>query len=222
MLNTTICHEDDSLRSYVAKFIEQYFKRNHIQYKISCCPSLHNLTTRFHPIDLLFTDIIFSDKTEMSTLLKIRKQHPSMMMVILTNNNEYAIQGYKLGILRYIMKEQLEHELSHCMDRNHVQTLPVGDAESHGDVFFKQARLESITSQWDAGDVDHTRFGWLSALEDETLYNKLRALSDKDLELLTLLYVDGFQQADIARRMNCSRNAVHKRLKKIKKILKKG
>lgn len=91
MLNTTICHEDDSLRSYVAKFIEQYFKRNHIQYKISCCPSLHNLTTRFHPIDLLFTDIIFSDKTEMSTLLKIRKQHPSMMMVILTNNNEYTI-----------------------------------------------------------------------------------------------------------------------------------
>lgn len=106
--------------------------------------------------------------------------------------------------------------------RNHVQTLPVGDTESHGDVFFKQARLESITSQWDAGDVDHTRFGWLSALEDETLYNKLRALSDKDLELLTLLCVDGFQQADIARRMNCSRNAVHKRLKKIKKILKKG
>lgn len=52
----------------------------------------------------------------MSTLLKIRKQHPSMMMVILTNNNEYAIQGYKLGILRYIMKEQLEHELPHCMD----------------------------------------------------------------------------------------------------------
>ena len=27
-----------------------------------------------------------------------------------------AIQGYKLGILRYIMKEQLEHELPHCMD----------------------------------------------------------------------------------------------------------
>lgn len=28
----------------------------------------------------------------------------------------HAIQGYKLGILRYIMKEQLEHELPHCMD----------------------------------------------------------------------------------------------------------
>lgn len=30
--------------------------------------------------------------------------------------NIHAIQGYKLGILRYIMKEQLEHELPHCMD----------------------------------------------------------------------------------------------------------
>lgn len=88
--------------------------------------------------------------------------------------------------------------------------------------YTRLRRNYRLLDAFDAGDVDHTRFGWLSALEDETLYNKLRALSDKDLELLTLLCVDGFQQADIARRMNCSRNAVHKRLKKIKKILKKG
>ena len=112
-----------------------------------------------------------------------------------------------------------------CSERtykNHVQTLPICDFEKHNDALFKQSRLESTTTQWDTGDVDHTRFGWLSAVEDEKLYDKLRSLSDKDLELLTLLCVDGFQQADIARRMNCSRNSVHKRLKKIKKILKKG
>ena len=112
-----------------------------------------------------------------------------------------------------------------CSERtyhNHVQALPTGDIEKDGDALFKQARLEAMTTQWDAGDVDHTRFGWLSALEDEKLYWKLRSLSDKDLELLTLLYVDGYQQAEVARKMNCSRNSVHKRLKKIKKILAKG
>lgn len=112
-----------------------------------------------------------------------------------------------------------------CSERtyhNHVQTLPTGDIEKDGDTFFKQAHLEAMTTQWDAGDVDHTRFGWLSALEDEKLYRKLCALSDKDLELLTLLYVNGYQQAEVARKMNCSRNSVHKRLKKIKKILAKG
>lgn len=49
-------------------------------------------------------------------LLKIRKQHPAAMMVILTDTNEYAIQGYKLGIFRYILRAQLENELPHCMD----------------------------------------------------------------------------------------------------------
>lgn len=124
------------------------------------------------------------------------------------------IQAMKAFDWRWFCSERTYH--------NHVQALPTGDIEKDGDALFKQARLEAMTTQWDAGDVDHTRFGWLSALEDEKLYRKLRVLSDKDLELLTLLYVDGYQQAEVARKMNCSRNSVHKRLKKIKKILAQG
>ena len=116
MLNTSICHEDDSLRSYVARFVEQYFKRNRIQYTMTCCQSLRELTMQFHPIELLITDVRFAGKTEMATLVKIRKQYPSVMTVILTDTNEYAIQGYKLGIFRYILRSQLENELPHCMD----------------------------------------------------------------------------------------------------------
>ena len=112
-----------------------------------------------------------------------------------------------------------------CSERtyyNHVQTLPTGDFDRDSDTLFKKAQPETMTTQWDTGDIDHTRFGWLSAVEDAELYRKLCTLSDKDLELLTLLFVDGFHQAEIARKMNCSRNSVHKRLKKIKKILAKG
>lgn len=116
MLNTTICHEDDSLRSYVARYVEQYFKRNRIQYTTTCCQSLRELSTQFHPIELLITDIRFAGRTEIATLVEIRKQHPSVMTVILTDTNEYAIQGYKLGIFRYILRSQLENELPHCMD----------------------------------------------------------------------------------------------------------
>lgn len=116
LLNTTICHEDDSLRSYVARYVEQYFKRNRIQYTTTCCQSLRELSTQFHPIELLITDIRFAGRTEIATLVEIRKQHPSVMTVILTDTNEYAIQGYKLGIFRYILRSQLENELPHCMD----------------------------------------------------------------------------------------------------------
>ena len=116
MLNTTICHADDALRSYVARLVEQYFKRHRIQYTIFCCQSLQVLTEQFHPIELLITDVVFNGNIEIPLLLKIRKQHPAAMMVILTDTNEYAIQGYKLGIFRYILRAQLENELPHCMD----------------------------------------------------------------------------------------------------------
>ena len=43
------------------------------------------------------------------------------------------------------------------------------------------------------------RFGWLSSLEDEMLYRRLCKLSEDDLELLPLLIVDGYRQADAAR-----------------------
>ena len=48
---------------------------------------------------------------------------------------------------------------------------------------------------------------------------RLKKLSKKDLELLTLLFVDGYRQIDVARLWHCSRSAVAQRFKKIKKFL---
>ena len=55
-------------------------------------------------------------------------------------------------------------------------------------------------------------------MENEQLLLRLKKLSKKDLELLTLLFVDGYRQIDVARLWHCSRSAVAQRFKKIKKI----
>lgn len=66
------------------------------------------------------------------------------------------------------------------------------------------------------------RYGWILDVEDEDLSQRLQKLAPEDLELLTLLVIDGYRQADIARMKGCSRNAVYKKLKKIKKLLQSG
>lgn len=73
-----------------------------------------------------------------------------------------------------------------------------------------------------AGDSFQSRYGWILDVEDEGLSQRLQKLAPEDLELLTLLVVDGYRQADIARMNGCSRNAVYKKLKKIKKLLQSG
>ena len=67
-----------------------------------------------------------------------------------------------------------------------------------------------------------SRYGWILDVEDEGLSQRPQKLAPEDLELLTLLVIDGYRQADIARMKGCSRNAVYKKLKKIKKLLRSG
>ena len=62
------------------------------------------------------------------------------------------------------------------------------------------------------------RGGWIEELSDSRLYAKLRELSEADLELLTLLCVDGRSQAQTANVLGFTQQAVSKRLRKIKKI----
>lgn len=71
-----------------------------------------------------------------------------------------------------------------------------------------------------AGDSFQSRYGWILDMEDEGLSQRLQKLGPEDLELLTLLAVDGYRQADVARILGCSRSAISQRLKKIKKLLK--
>ena len=63
------------------------------------------------------------------------------------------------------------------------------------------------------------RCSWIEGLDDSRLSAKLCELPEADLELLTLLCVDGCSQAQAARVLGCTQQAVSKRLYKIKKYL---
>lgn len=64
------------------------------------------------------------------------------------------------------------------------------------------------------------RFGWVDEIEDARLADKLRGLSAEDLELLTLLAIEGYSQTEAARIKGCSQNAISKKYLRIKKVLK--
>lgn len=83
-------------------------------------------------------------------------------------------------------------------------------------------KFDTLSTQPTDVSNGRSRYGWITYMEDPGLSSRLQALSPGDLELLTLLVIDGYRQADIARIKGCSRNVIYKKLKKIKKILKKG
>lgn len=104
---------------------------------------------------------------------------------------------------------------------NHTQELPEEssfDEDKYSSLFRKFAALSVAFEQHPLSG----RYAWLESIEDERLHRQFRSLNTTDLELITLIAMEGYRQSDVARMWGCSQAAVHKRMRKIKKILSKG
>ena len=107
--------------------------------------------------------------------------------------------------------------------RLHTQDLGIGifdepSAEQEDKSALMKKFLESV-SRWD----DYTtasRYGWIEEVDDPSIYKQLQALRKADLELLTLIVVDGFSQTEIAAVLGCYQQNIFGRLKKYEKFFK--
>lgn len=104
---------------------------------------------------------------------------------------------------------------------NRVQAMPEEEideqnAETRSNLF---QRFTSLYTSFDEIELSG-RYAWIDTISDDALSRKLRDLSEDELELLTLLAIEGYTQREIARKVHCSQNAISKRLIKIKRILK--
>lgn len=134
-------------------------------------------------------------------------------------------QYKKAGMSEKAIQELYEFDWSWFRMRrnyeNRVQAIPEENideqnAETRSNLF---QRFASLSTSFDEMEL-LGRYAWIDTISDDALSRKLRDLSDYELELLTLLALEGYTQREIARKMNCSQNAISKRLIKIKRILK--
>ena len=104
----------------------------------------------------------------------------------------------------------------------HKQELPIedfgeDDTENRTSLFGK---FESLTISFDEGDFED-RYAWVDTIDDPALASKLKLLKESDLELLTLMVVDGYGQREIARMLGLNHNAIWKKINRIKIFLEK-
>ncbi len=61
------------------------------------------------------------------------------------------------------------------------------------------------------------RYFWIEEISDDNIAKQLKKLSPDDLDLLTLLVVEGYTQTEIAHLKGCSKNTISKKFLRIKK-----
>lgn len=134
---------------------------------------------------------------------------------------EYAAAGMEETAISLMKLFDWQWFCSRRVYENHVQDFP---SEAMSDETANSILLQkfaALSVSFDLEDLNG-RYDWIETIEDRKLYQNLCSLTYADLELLTLIVIDGYTQAEIARLYGCSRNSIYKRMKKIKKILRRG
>lgn len=134
---------------------------------------------------------------------------------------EYEAAGLSEQAIQELYCFDWEWFLSRRRYANHTQPLPA--EQISGEMDEGQSSLvnkfSSLMTQLDESQIGG-RYGWVESVEDRLLYDKLRRLSRSDLELLTLLVIEGYTQPQLAEHMGCSQANISKKLTRIKKFLK--
>ena len=72
-----------------------------------------------------------------------------------------------------------------------------------------------------APEADAGRYSWIDEITDSWLAERLQNLTKQELELLTLIVIEGKTHKEAADILSCSRQYVTKQFAQIRKIFKK-
>ena len=136
---------------------------------------------------------------------------------------EYRALGMTEEQIQIMYEFDLEQFRSERRNRMHTQPLQVEEFEEkdadESDNTLLNEFFDELTCTIEISG-DKSRYWWVEEIDNPNLVRNIKRLSTEQLELLTLVVIDGYGQAEIAELMKVSQPAISQRLATIKKILK--
>lgn len=104
MISIGIVDDEKSITQQIKQYIQQYAQENHTEFLISeFYDGLELLKTTDYP-DILFLDIDMPNLNGIAAAREIRKRDKKCIIIFVTNIAQYAIKGYEVNALDFIVK----------------------------------------------------------------------------------------------------------------------
>lgn len=119
MIQVAICDDEQFYREKIRSLLKQYFRQKNLEYTIQLYLSGEEFLTQYGnsvKYDIVFLDISMKELNGIQTASQIRSFHSDTQLVFVTAFIDYALEGYKVDAVRYIMKDTLDTALPECMD----------------------------------------------------------------------------------------------------------
>ncbi|MCR5417281.1 MAG: LytTR family DNA-binding domain-containing protein [Pseudobutyrivibrio sp.] len=105
MINICIVEDELQQAELLKNYIENYAKSNDVEFNISYLPDGIDLVDEYKAqFDIILLDIQMRHLDGMAAAEKIRKVDSDVIIIFITSTVQYAVQGYAVDALGYVLK----------------------------------------------------------------------------------------------------------------------
>lgn len=206
MLRIAIIEDDREYAQEIREYLERFSAEHDVAVETVLFTDGDQIVENYSgDYDILLMDIELPLLNGMEASEEIRKIDPEVEIIFITNSPQYAIQGYRVGALDYILKPVNYYAFAQTMtravertelkrDRSILVSVRGGKQKVEvRKIRFVEVRDHDLTFHLEDGDI--TAKGTIRELIDE--------LSDQDFfhcnkgYLINLAYVDGIIGLDV-------------------------
>ena len=102
----------------LAAHLKRYASEHDEEFEIDRLVSAHSLVARSHQADLVFLDIdLPGEKNGMEAAADLRRYDTVTPLVFVTNLAQFAVRGYSVNAIDFLVKPVRYYDLAMCMDR---------------------------------------------------------------------------------------------------------
>ena len=104
MLRVAVVEDETEYRGLIQEMVGRYAKEYDLQIQTKAFPDGRELVQNYHKFDILLMDIEMPHLNGMEAAQKIRELDKEVVIVFITNMAQYAIKGYEVDALDFILK----------------------------------------------------------------------------------------------------------------------
>ncbi|WP_440897747.1 LytR/AlgR family response regulator transcription factor [Amphibacillus sp. Q70] len=178
MIRVAIVEDDDKYKEQLIKFLQRYEQEKDEQIEIVTYSDGDGIVENYKAqFDIILMDIQMSFMDGMSAAEEIRKADAEVVIIFITNMPQYAIKGYAVDALDYVLKPisyfQFSERLNRAIDRmkkreTHHITIKVKGGVIRfdiSDIYFIESQGHDLLFHTKKGDYMGT--GTMKELEEQ-------------------------------------------------------
>lgn len=105
MYHIAVVEDEEECSRQIQAFLTQYQEENSVRFKVTAFENGEHLLDGYEPVyDMILMDIDMPGINGMDASEKIRRMDQDVVIVFITNLASYAIRGYEVGALDYVVK----------------------------------------------------------------------------------------------------------------------